>query len=73
MGEVGATRWADWVDLATPYAVLGTAGLALSTAAVPRRVWVLFAVGALTYAEGHGIHLAANSVANVVPGPTAHL
>jgi hypothetical protein len=71
--SVGPTRWADWVDLATPYAVLGTAGLALFAAGAVRRVWVLFAVGALTYAEGHGIHLAANSVANADPGPTAHL
>jgi hypothetical protein len=25
------------------------------------------------YASGHGVHLAANSVGNVEPGPTAHL
>ena len=29
--------------------------------------------GLCAYASGHGIHLAANSVSNVSPGPTAHL
>lgn len=72
-GTVGPTRWADWVDVLTPYAVLGTAGLALLAARATRRSWIVFALGAVTYAEGHGIHLAANSVGNAVPGPTAHL
>jgi hypothetical protein len=33
----------------------------------------VFGAGAVTYATGHGIHLAANSVGNADPGPTAHL
>lgn len=30
-------------------------------------------MGAIAYASGHGIHLAANSIANADPGETAHL
>ncbi len=69
LGEVGATgtRWADWIDLATPYLVLVPAGvaLALMRPGVGGRIWALFAVGALAYTQGHGIHLAANSVSNL--------
>jgi hypothetical protein len=67
------TRWADWLDLATPYAVLLPALLALVSARADRRVLALFALGALAYAQGHGVHLAANSVGNADPGPVAHL
>ena len=67
------TRWADWIDLLTPYAVLVPAGLALRAARSPAPQWVLFAAGALLYAQGHGVHLAANSVGNTTPGPAAHL
>ena len=64
-GEVGGqTEWADWVDLATPYVVVGTALGALLAAAAPRRAWLLAALGAVVYVQGHGIHLAANSVSN---------
>ncbi len=73
LGEVGPTRIADWVDLGLPLAVLGSAGATLSAAGACRAAWILFALGALLYAQGHGIHLAANSVSNVDPGPTAHL
>lgn len=37
------------------------------------QVWWAFGAGAVAYASGHGIHLAANSVGNVTPGRTAHL
>jgi hypothetical protein len=60
----GATRWADWVDLLTPYLVVGTALLTLLAAGAGRRTWVVAAVGAVVYVQGHGIHLAANSVGN---------
>ena len=60
----GATRWLDWLDLLTPYAVVGTALAALAAARTDRRGWVLAATGALAYAGGHGIHLAANSIGN---------
>ncbi len=76
LGEVGGgarTRWQDWADLAVPFAVLAPAALALAAARPGRRVWVLFGVGAVLYVEGHGIHLAANSVHNIAPGPTAYL
>ena len=70
-----ATRWVDWLDLLVPYLVLMPALAALTTAgaAVSRTMWLLFAVGAVAYASGHGIHLAANSVVNAVAdsvGPT---
>lgn len=42
-------------------------------ACVGVRAWACFGADALAYASGHGIHLAANSVANASPGPTAHL
>ncbi|MFA1540601.1 hypothetical protein [Actinomadura monticuli] len=73
LGAVGHTRWADWIDVLTPYAVLLTAAAALRAAGADRRAWTLYLVGAITYTEGHGIHLAANSVYNVYPNPTAHL
>ncbi|MEO3829130.1 hypothetical protein [Actinomadura sp. B10D3] len=73
LGDVGHTSWADWIDILTPYAVLLTAAAALHASRTRPRVWVLYLVGAITYTEGHGIHLAANSVYNFQPGPTAHL
>jgi hypothetical protein len=38
-----------------------------------RAPWVVLLVGAITYVEGHGIHLAANAINNAAPGDTAHL
>jgi hypothetical protein len=73
LGEVGVTRWSDWIDLLTPYAVLLPAAGAMVAGAASRRTWAVFAVGALAYAQGHGIHLSANSVHNVAPGDAAHL
>ena len=60
----GETEWADWVDLLVPYAVVGTAVGALLAAGADRRAWLLAAVGGVVYTQGHGIHLAANSVGN---------
>ncbi|NVI87863.1 hypothetical protein [Actinomadura sp. BRA 177] len=73
LGAVGQTRWADWIDVLTPYTVLLAAAAALHTAGANRRSWTLYLIGAITYTEGHGIHLSANSVYNTAPGPTAHL
>lgn len=67
------TRWADWIDLLTPYVVLLPAAAALHAGRAGRRAWAIYLVGAITYVEGHGIHLAANSVGNVAPGDVAHL
>ncbi|MDT7538470.1 MAG: hypothetical protein QOI82_2055 [Actinomycetota bacterium] len=65
LGSAGrGTEWADWIDLLTPYAVIGTALLTLVAAGAERRAWLIAALGAVVYAEGHGIHLAANSVGN---------
>jgi hypothetical protein len=65
LGTVGETRVADWVDLLTPYAVLGCAAMVLVRAEASRAHWVLFGVGGITFALGKGLHLAANSVSNV--------
>jgi hypothetical protein len=60
----GGTRWVDWLDLLTPYAVVGSALAVLAAAGASRRGWLLAGVGAIAYVQGHGIHLAANSVGN---------
>jgi len=64
---VDRTRWADWVDLSTPYLILLPIALALHALAADRLAWGCYLVGALTYAEGHGIHLSSNSIGNVRP------
>ena len=69
----GETRWGDWIDLVLPYVVVGCAGAALAAAPTPRRVWLLFGFAAVLYTQGHGIHLAANSIAKVAPTEPAHL
>ena len=72
LGDVGDTdtRWADWIDLLTPYVVTGAAGGALRGAGASRGTWALFWFGTVMYTQGHGIHLAANSVNNALPGST---
>jgi len=67
LGTVGPTEWADWVDLVVPLAVLGSAVWVLAATRARPREWLLFAVGAMTYAQGHGVHLGANSVSNAEP------
>jgi hypothetical protein len=49
------------------------AALALREAQASARLWAWFLVGALLYAQGHGIHLSANSIGNVAPGDVVHL
>ena len=60
----GGTRWLDWLDLLTPYAVVGTALAALAVAGTDRRGWWTALLGAGAYVNGHGVHLAANSIGN---------
>jgi hypothetical protein len=67
------TQWIDWFDLVVPYLVLGPAAATLRAAGADARTWVVFGIGAVTYATGHGVHLSANSVGNAAPGPTEHL
>jgi hypothetical protein len=71
LGEVGETRVADWVDLVTPYAILGCAAMVLVRAEASRAQWVLFGVGGITFTLGHGLHLAANSISNVADAVVA--
>jgi hypothetical protein len=73
LGGAGrGTRVADWVDLAAPYLVLVPAFLAIVAARSDRATYALYVLGALLYTQGHGIHLAANSIGNTQPGVTAH-
>jgi hypothetical protein len=65
LGTVGETRIADWVDLLTPFAILGCAAMVLLRAWATRGQWVLLGVGGITFTLGHGLHLAANSISNV--------
>lgn len=64
LGGVGPTRWADWVDLLLPYLLVGAAAMVLLRAGAAPRTWLVLGTGALLYTQGHGIHLAANSVGN---------
>jgi hypothetical protein len=52
---------ADWVDLLTPFAVVGASALVLRRGA-PAVVFAVAVIGVLLYVNGHGIHLAANSI-----------
>jgi hypothetical protein len=49
-----------WIDLATPFVVLGAAAWGLRGA--PAAAAVVALVGAILYADGHGIHLSANDI-----------
>ena len=75
LGDVGSTdtRWADWIDLITPYVVTGAAAGALRAARATRLTWMVFWFAAVLYTQGQSIHLAANSVCNAVPGQPAYL
>lgn len=65
LGELGGgTEWADWVDLLTPYAVVGTTLGVLLAAGADRATWLLAALGGVVYVQGHGVHLSANSIGN---------
>jgi hypothetical protein len=73
LGGPGDTRWADWVDLAVPYFVVGCAAATLAAVRAGGREWIVLAAAGLLYTQGHGIHLAANSIANVEPSDAVHL
>lgn len=62
-----AGRAGDWLDLVTPFAVVGSAAALLAALRPSTPVLLLAFVAALLYVDGHGIHLAANSVASESP------
>jgi hypothetical protein len=73
LGDVGDTRRADWVDLLTPWVVLGLGLLVLLRAGASRRILLAFGAAGLLYAEGHALHLSANSISNARPSGIVHL
>jgi hypothetical protein len=52
----------DFIDLVTPFAVVGTAVLILVTLRAVPGVLLLALLAGVMYVDGHGIHLAANSI-----------
>lgn len=54
----------DFVDLVTPFAVVGTAALVLASLRAPPVAVAFALIAGVLYVDGHGIHLAANSVGN---------
>lgn len=70
--EVGrGTRFADWVDLATPFAVVLPLLWFLWSQRPAPRWWLVAAIGTILYVEGHGIHLSSNSIGNVAASDAA--
>jgi len=57
----------DWIDLLTPFAVVGTAALVFRSVDVRGLPLALAFIAALLYVDGHGIHLAANSIGHEHP------
>jgi hypothetical protein len=55
---------ADWIDPLTPLAVVGAAALVLLTLKEGPGAIALALLAGLLYVDGHGIHLAANSIAH---------
>ena len=55
------------LDLLTPFAVIGSAAAVLAALGARNRVLVLALVAGILYVDGHGMHLAANSIANEDP------
>src|SRR5687768_788231 len=51
----------DWIDLLTPFVVIGTAAFVIGRGASVL-VLVVAIIGAVLYVDGHGIHLAANAI-----------
>jgi hypothetical protein len=52
----------DWVDLATPFAVVGLAAVVLAGLGAWGVALGLGIAAGIAYVDGHGIHLAANSI-----------
>lgn len=58
----GQTRWEDFADLLTPYAVAGPLLAVLARVGAGRRTWTAALVGGALFVQGHGVHLSANSI-----------
>lgn len=73
LGDLAGLRAADWLDLLTPWVVVGAATWVLlrrtgTAGASPDPLsWALLGAGGLAFAQGKGLHLAANSVGNADP------
>ena len=52
----------DWIDLATPFAVVGAAALVLLGQGARGAGLGVAVMAAIAYVDGHGLHLAANSI-----------
>jgi hypothetical protein len=52
----------EWIDLATPFVVLGAAAVLLAGLGAWGAALGLAVAGAIAYVDGHGMHLAANSI-----------
>jgi hypothetical protein len=61
----------DVVDLITPFAVIGSAAVLLISLRAAGPSLVLGLAAAILYVDGHGIHLAANSIAGQQPAGSA--
>ena len=66
----GETRYEDFVDLVTPYVVVGPALVVLARTGAPQRAWALALAGAVVFTQGHGLHLSANAI-SFTQGPAA--
>ena len=58
---------ADWIDLVTPFVVLGAAAVVFRAVGARGLPVVAAAAAAVLYVDGHGIHLAANSIKHEHP------
>jgi hypothetical protein len=65
LGSLGETRVSDWIDLLTPFAVLGCGAMVLSVAGAGRGPRLVCSGGGVAFAMGHGLHVGANSISNV--------
>lgn len=55
-------RAGDWIDLVTPFAVVGAAAVVLLGVSAWGAGLGLAVAAAIAYVDGHGLHLAANSI-----------
>jgi len=71
MTLANGTRLADWIDLVTPFTVLGPLLWFLEISKPSRTTWFVAAIGSALYIQGHGMHLSSNSISNATTSHTA--